>query len=93
MENKNKPTLKTFDTDDSENENMLLESSLKIYIGQVFQTWIDAETFLNDVQYIKLVENATMPVNIILKKFYLLKIRITVSQNDEFFLNFATRKS
>ncbi|CAB4478668.1 uncharacterized protein OCT59_026997 [Rhizophagus irregularis] len=37
MENKNKPTLKTFDTDDSENENMLF-----------FQTWIDAETFLNE---------------------------------------------
>jgi hypothetical protein len=49
MENKNKPTLKTFNTDDTENENMLLESSLIIYIGQVFQTWIDAETFLNDV--------------------------------------------
>ncbi|CAB5357046.1 unnamed protein product [Rhizophagus irregularis] len=48
MENKNKPTLKTFDTDYSENENMLLESSLIIYIGQVFQTCIDAETFLNE---------------------------------------------
>lgn len=51
IENKDEPTnesLKIFDTDDSDNENMVLESSLKIYVGQVFQTWVDAETFLNE---------------------------------------------
>ena len=54
IENKNELTntfaepLEIFDTDDSDNEDMVLESSLKIYVGQVFQTWIDAETFLNE---------------------------------------------
>ena len=42
IENKNELTntfaepLEIFDTDDSDNEDIVLESSLKIYVGQVF---------------------------------------------------------
>ena len=42
--------MKLFDTDDSDDEDIILENSLKLlYIGQIFQTWPDAECFLNDI--------------------------------------------